>query len=61
MTDKEIEAVAAEPLTIRNKRAVLVDRVAKLKEGQEVFKTVMAGGGATAALFSRDVSDAPIL
>lgn len=50
MSDEEVEAIAAEPSATRHKRQFLTDRVAKLKDGHNVFKTVMAGGGATARM-----------
>ena len=45
MSDEAVEAIAAEPLATRRKREFLTDRVAKLKDGQNVFKMVMGGGG----------------
>lgn len=41
LSDAEIEAMIAEPATAKNQRHFLEDRVAKLKEGQEILRNVM--------------------
>lgn len=41
MTDDEIEAIAAEPMTAQANRKFLEDRVRKLEAGREIFKGVM--------------------
>lgn len=41
LTDKEVEAVASEPANAKRQREFLEDRIAKLKDGQSIFRSVM--------------------
>ena len=41
--DSEVEAIASEPGNAKLKRQVYEDRIAKLKEGQKIFRNVMGG------------------
>ena len=41
--DSEVEAIASEPTKAKGKRQFLQDRIAKLKDGQAIFRSVMSG------------------
>lgn len=41
LTDSEVEAIASEPASAKRQRQFLEDRIAKLKEGQSIFRIVM--------------------
>ena len=41
MADSQVESIASEPATARRQRVFLGDRIAKLKEGQEIFRSIM--------------------
>lgn len=41
LTDPEVEAIAAEPASAKRQRQFLEDRIAKLKDGQSIFRSVM--------------------
>ena len=41
LTDTEVEAIALEPASIKSRRQFLEDRIAKLKDGQSIFRSVM--------------------
>ena len=41
LTDSDAEAIAAEPAGARRQRRFLEDRIAKLKDGQSIFRSVM--------------------
>ena len=41
LTDSEAEAIASEPAGARRQRRFLEDRVAKLRDGQSIFRSVM--------------------
>lgn len=45
LTDSEVEAIASEPASAKRQRQFLEDRIAKLKDGQSIFRSVM--GSAT--------------
>ena len=41
LTDSEVEAIASEPTSAKRQRQFLEDRIAKLKDGQRIFRSVM--------------------
>ena len=41
LADSEVEAIASEPASAKRQRRFLEDRVAKLKDGQSIFRSVM--------------------
>ena len=41
LTDPEVEAIASEPASAKRQRQFLEDRIAKLKDGQSIFRSVM--------------------
>lgn len=41
LTDSEAEAIASEPTSSKRQRQFLEDRIAKLKDGQKIFRSVM--------------------
>ena len=41
LTNDEVEAIAAEPASAKRQRQFLEDRIAKLKDGQSIFRSVM--------------------
>ena len=41
LTDSEAEAIASEPTSAKRQRQFLEDRIAKLKDGQSIFRSVM--------------------
>lgn len=41
LTDSEVEAIASEPANAKRQRQFLEDRIAKLKDGQSIFRSVM--------------------
>jgi hypothetical protein len=41
LTDAEVEAIASEPVPAKRQREFLVDRMAKLQAGHNIFKSVM--------------------
>lgn len=41
LTDPEVEAIAWEPASAKRQRQFLEDRIAKLKDGQSIFRSVM--------------------
>ena len=41
LTDLEVEAIASEPANAKRQRKFLEDRIAKLKDGQSIFRSVM--------------------
>ena len=41
LTDQEVEAIASEPASAKRQRQFLEDRIAKLKDGQKIFRSVM--------------------
>lgn len=41
LTDSEVEVIASEPANAKRQRQFLEDRIAKLKAGQSIFRTVM--------------------
>lgn len=41
MTDSEVEAIAAEPKKAKRQREFLEDRVRKLEDGQNIFRSIM--------------------
>ena len=41
LTDSEVEAMASEPASAKRQRQFLEDRIAKLKDGQRIFRSVM--------------------
>jgi hypothetical protein len=41
LTDKEVEAIAAEPKAAKRQREFLEDRVKKLEAGQDIFRSIM--------------------
>lgn len=41
LTDSEVEAIASEPASAKRQRQFLEDRIAKLKDGQSIFRSVM--------------------
>lgn len=43
LNDKEVIAIASEPLDAVRRRAFLEDRISKLEAGQAIFKGVMGG------------------
>ena len=43
LKDSQVEAIASEPARAKLGRQFLEDRIAKLKNGQAVFRNVMAG------------------
>ncbi|RFU29423.1 hypothetical protein B7463_g6944, partial [Scytalidium lignicola] len=44
MSDKEVEAIASEPLLAKRQREFLEDRVRKLEDGHKIFRGVMGSG-----------------
>lgn len=42
LTDSEIEAIASEPTSAKRQRQFLEERIAKLKDGQSIFRSVMS-------------------
>lgn len=42
MSDAQVEGIASEPVTARQHRAFLEERISKLKNGQDIFRGVMA-------------------
>ncbi len=44
LTDSEVEAIASEPASAKRQRQFLEDRIAKLKDGQSIFRSVMGSG-----------------
>ena len=42
LTDSEVEALASEPASAKRQREFLEDRIAKLKDGQSIFRNVMS-------------------
>ena len=43
LKDPEVEAIASEPAIAKRQRLFLEDRIAKLKDGQSIFRSVMGG------------------
>ncbi|KAF7952298.1 uncharacterized protein EAE97_001795 [Botrytis byssoidea] len=43
MSDKDVEAIASEPIQARQERAYLEDQIKKLGEGKRIFRTIMSG------------------
>ena len=41
MTDSQVESIAAESASARRQRVFLRDRITKLKEGQDIFRSIM--------------------
>ena len=41
LSDPEVEAIASEPASAKRQRQFLEDRIAKLKDGQSIFRSVM--------------------
>lgn len=41
MSNVEVETIASEPLPTKNLREFLDDRIKKLEDGQETFRTMM--------------------
>lgn len=41
LSDAEVEAIASEPGAAKRQRQFLEDRIAKLKDGQSIFRGVM--------------------
>ena len=41
LSDPEVERIASEPAAARRHRDFLMDRIQKLRDGQEIFKGVM--------------------
>ena len=41
LTDSEMEALASEPASAKRQREFLEDRIAKLKDGRSIFRSVM--------------------
>lgn len=41
LTDSEVKAIASEPASANRQRQFLEDRIAKLKDGQSIFRSVM--------------------
>ena len=41
LTDSEVEAIASEPASAKRQRQFLEDRIAKLRDGQSIFRKVM--------------------
>ena len=46
LTDTQIEAIASEPANAKRQRQFLEDRIAKLKDGQSIFRSVMGSAAA---------------
>lgn len=42
LTDSEIEAIASEPASAKRQRQFLEERIAKLTDGQSIFRSVMS-------------------
>ncbi|KUI58055.1 Interferon-induced GTP-binding protein Mx [Cytospora mali] len=42
MPDAKVESMVSEPTSVRRQRVFLTDRIKKLEEGQEIFRTVLA-------------------
>ncbi|KAM0802080.1 dynamin family protein-like protein [Usnea florida] len=45
LKDSEAEAIASEPTSSKRQRQFLEDRIAKLKDGQKIFRSVMGSAG----------------
>lgn len=43
MSDTQVESIASEPASARRQRAFLKDRMAKLVEGQNIFRSILGG------------------
>lgn len=43
MSEKEVEAIASEPLVTKRERDFLKDRIKMLEKGQDIFRDVLAG------------------
>ena len=41
LADSEVEAIASEPASAKRQRQFLEERIAKLKDGQSIFRSVM--------------------
>ena len=43
LKDSEVGAIASEPVNGKRKREFLDDRIAKLEDGQKIFRNIMGG------------------